>query len=126
MKAVAGSGRRGRFAGRLLLRTWAVAAVIYVVVAGAWSVAPIRAAVLRAQEPVRAQPAPAAPADGPIPDAPDSPAVALAKSLAWHAAVVIGPPALTLWFGWDLWFAAAGLLELRARSRRPDEAPPEP
>jgi hypothetical protein len=114
--------RRGgdRFAGRLLLRIWLVAAAVYVLVAGAMSVAPIKAALLRAHEPPPARPAQVAPTNGPIPDAPDSPAIALAKSLARQAAVVAGPPLLTLWFGWDFWFAVTGFLERRAHAGRGD------
>ena len=100
--------RKRRGAG--LFRIWAVASMAYVVAAGAVSVAPIRAAVAQASQP--AAPAPALPVEsrGPLPDAPDTPTVKLAKTVAKHAAITLAPPFLTLWFGWDLWFAVVGFL----------------
>jgi hypothetical protein len=65
--------------------------------------------------------------NGPLPSPPDSPGVAAAKVVARQAAIIFAPPLLLLWFGWDLWFAAVGFLELHSthrsnRSGRSDEA----
>jgi hypothetical protein len=106
--------------GASLFRFWALASLLYCLVAGALSVAPIRTALAQANEP---QPPPTtAPqtSRGPVPEAPDTPTVKVAKSVAKQAAIVFAPPLLTLWFGWDLWFAVVGFLSPRDRTK--DEA----
>lgn len=56
--------------------------------------------------------------DGLLRDRPDTAAVTDAKIIAGQAAVIAAPPLLALWFGWDVWFAVVGLLEVRAHARR--------
>lgn len=91
-----------------------IAAAIYALAAAGFSVAPIRHAVAEAGA-SQAPPAPAAPTKGPIPDTPDTGRVKLAKAVARQAAIVVGPPALALWIGWDLWFAIVGFFPRRGR-----------
>jgi hypothetical protein len=90
-----------------------IAAAFYVVVAAGFSVTPIRHAVAEAQA---FRPPPRARSTlGPIPEAPDTAPVRIAKALARQAAIVLGPPALALWFGWDLWFALSGFFPSRRK-----------
>jgi hypothetical protein len=35
----------------------------------------------------------------------------IGKAFAEQAAIALAPPLLVLWFGWDVWFAAAGFLQ---------------
>jgi len=107
--------------GARLLKAWAAASILYVGVAGGLSAQPIRAAIAEARQPAPPplpQPPPRVPT-GPIPDPPDTPAVKLAKTVAKQAAIVIAPPLLVLWFGWDVWFAVVGFLS-RDRGGRDD------
>ncbi len=57
------------------------------------------------------------PSTGPIPDAPDTGPVKIAKAVAKQGAIVFAPPALALWFGWDVWFAVTGFFP-RGASRK--------
>ncbi|HEX3886881.1 MAG TPA: hypothetical protein VHW05_05250 [Phenylobacterium sp.] len=94
--------------GANLVGAWAVASAIYVLVAGALSVSPIREALAQAAHPA-ATPAPIVRVgDGPVPEAPDTPTLKLAKAIGKQAAIALAPPFLVLWFGWDLWFAIQG------------------
>lgn len=109
-----------RRTGATLFRFWAVASLLYCLVAGAFAVAPIRVALAQA---ANAAPPPARISQtyrGPLPEAPDTPTVKLAKTVAEQAAIAFAPPLLTLWFGWDLWFAVVGFLSPRGRTE--DEA----
>lgn len=101
---------RSKPRGARLLKIWAVASILYVAVAGGLSVQPIRAALAQARLPAPAPVAVAPPrtSKGPVPDAPDTPAVKLAKTVAKQAAIAFAPPLLALWFGWDVWFAILG------------------
>lgn len=106
-----------------LLKCWFIVAVLYVVVAGAYSVPPVHAVVRQ----VRSPSVSLAVGTGKSADArreePDNPALAVAGVAAKQAAIVLVPPLLTLWFGWDVWFAVVGFLEPRRRSRHePDVA----
>ncbi|HZZ68548.1 MAG TPA: hypothetical protein VFE18_10275 [Phenylobacterium sp.] len=96
-----------RLPGANLVRAWAVASALYVLVAGALSVAPIREALAQAAHPAAAAPIVRV-GDGPVPEAPDTPAIKLAKAIGKQAAIAFAPPLLLLWFGWDLWFAIQG------------------
>lgn len=96
--------------GARLIRVWTAAAILYVAAAGWLSVAPIRAALAQADGPAPASASIPASWKGPLPDAPDSPAVKVAKTVAKQAAITFAPPFLVLWFGWDVWFAARGFL----------------
>ncbi|HEY8003664.1 MAG TPA: hypothetical protein VIE16_05515 [Phenylobacterium sp.] len=96
--------------GSRLLKVWAVISVLYVGVAGALSVHPIRSAIAEAGQPAAAIPAPRLDTRGPLPEAPDTPAMKLGKTVARQAAITLAPPLLALWFGWDLWFALTGFL----------------
>lgn len=101
--------------GARLVRVWTAAAILYVAAAGWFSVAPIRAALAQADGPAPAlAPLPAS-WKGPLPDAPDSPTVKVAKTVAKQAAITFAPPFLVLWFGWDVWFAARGFLATREK-----------
>ena len=97
-----------------LLTCWLVASAFYVLVVGALSVEPIRLAIMQAQHP-RASPLQRYErSTGPLPDAPDRPGVAIAKAVARQGALIVGPPLLVLWFGWDVWFAVVGFLKPRS------------
>ncbi|HEX4095934.1 MAG TPA: hypothetical protein VHX64_04355 [Caulobacteraceae bacterium] len=93
--------------GANLVRAWAVASAVYVLVVGALSVAPIREALAQAARPAAAPPTVRV-GDGPVPEAPDTPTLKLAKAIGKQAAIALAPPFLVLWFGWDLWFAIQG------------------
>jgi hypothetical protein len=41
--------------------------------------------------------------------------VAIARAVGKQAAIVLGPPALALWFGWDVWFALTGFFPARRK-----------
>ena len=41
----------------------------------------------------------------------------VAKAVGKQAAIVLGPPALALWFGWDVWFAVTGFFPGLRRSK---------
>jgi hypothetical protein len=98
-----------------LLGAWMVASAVYVLVAAGFSVTPIRHALTAAD---RAAPPPVpATSSGPVPEAPDPPAVTIAKAVGKQALVVFAPPALALWFGWDVWFAVTGFFPRRDRIR---------
>ncbi|MFI4966409.1 MAG: hypothetical protein ACHP9T_13705 [Caulobacterales bacterium] len=96
--------------GARLIRTWALASIAYVAAAGALSVAPVREVMTQAARPAPLAPTLPASWKGPLPDAPDSPAVKVAKVVARQAVIAFAPPFLVLWFGWDVWFAARGFL----------------
>jgi hypothetical protein len=113
-----------------LLKGWALSSVIYVGVAGAFSVEPVRTALAQADSPrpPPLAPDPAAAPTGPLPDAPDTPSVRIAKTVAKQAAITFAPPLLVLWFGWDVWFAVVGFLSpdrkagrKHSRLRRPPQ-----
>ena len=102
------AGPRGRRSGTGLIRVWTLVSVVYVLVAGGLSVSPIQRAIDRADRAVVAAAAPPPPSNGPLPDPPDSPGVMVAKAVGKQAAIILGPPLLALWFGWDVWFAVQG------------------
>jgi hypothetical protein len=104
------AGRRDRRSGTGLLRVWTLVSVVYVLVAGALSVSPIQRTIGEADRAVAAVARPPPPSNGPLPDPPDSPGVMVAKAVGKQAAIVLGPPLLALWFGWDVWFAVQGFL----------------
>jgi hypothetical protein len=99
------------------VKVWLIAALAYGLAAGLLSVAPIRTAITQAQRPVAPPARPDSGLSGPLPDAPDSPGLALGKVIGRQAVLVVGPPLLVLWFGWDVWFAVTGFL----RPRRSDD-----
>lgn len=107
---------------RGLLKFWFGAAVLYMAWTCTLSVAPIRSAIIQAQGPApeHAEQQRQVQPTGPLPDAPDSPAVKLGKVIGRQALIVVGPPLLALWFGWDVWFAVIGLLPGPASARRPE------
>lgn len=96
------------------MRAWAVGSAIYTIAAVALSVGPIQHAMVEAGRPAAAA-APVTVGDGPIPEAPDSPKVRFAKTVGERALIVVVPPFLALWFGWDVWFAVEGF---RSRQRK--------
>jgi hypothetical protein len=110
------AGPRRTRSGAGLIRAWTVASIVYVLIAGGLSVGPIRRAFAQADRPVAAVAAPPPSSRGPIPDAPDSPGVMVAKAVGKQAALVFGPPLLALWFGWDAWFAIQGFLSKDTKS----------
>jgi hypothetical protein len=112
-----GRGRTRRRA-QWLLKVWSVIALGWVIAAGSQSVRPITVALrhARVHHAVTVRAAPFDP-NGPLPTPPDSPDVAVAKVVARQAAIVVAPPLLLLWFGWDVWFAVAGFLDLRLKRR---------
>ncbi|MBS0332598.1 MAG: hypothetical protein JSS35_07510 [Proteobacteria bacterium] len=85
-----------------------IAAAAYVLVAAGFSVAPIRQAIVQARATPIAPPPLVTTISGPIPEAPDTGPVRIAKAIGRQAAIVLGPPARALWFGWDLWFTLVG------------------
>lgn len=101
-----------------LLKGWFIAAGLYVSVAGAYSVQPVQAAIRHVRSPGVALPAGTGKSSDARRRGPDNPALAVAEVAAKQGAIVFGPPFLTLWFGWDVWFAVVGFLELRRRSLR--------
>jgi hypothetical protein len=94
--------------------------IVYVLVAGALSVGPVQRAIDQADRAVPVA-APPPPTDGPLPDPPDSPGVIVAKAVGKQAAIVLGPPLLALWFGWDVWFAVQGFLAKGAKPREGEQ-----
>jgi hypothetical protein len=88
-----------------LLRTWMIASSAYVLGAIGFSVTPIRDAIAAA---------------GPAPqsvqatesrhgrEATEPPTVRIARTVGKQALITFAPPALALWFGWDVWFAIQG------------------
>jgi len=117
------AGPRRTRSGSGLMRAWTLASIAYVLVAGGLSVGPIQRAFAQADRPVAAVAAPPPPSTGPLPDAPDSPGVRVAKAVGKQVALVFGPPLLALWFGWDAWFAIQGFLS--KGMRRPGDEPGE-
>ena len=93
-----------------------IAAAIYVFIAAGVSLGPIRNAIDEAQSFKPPPPPRAASTSGPIPEAPATASVKIAKALAKQAAIVFGPPALALWFGWDVWFAVTGFFPSRRKT----------
>lgn len=111
---------------RRLLRVWAVVSAAYVLIAAAASAGPLQAAVRHAlaAPPAAAQPLQPAPVPGgPIPEAPDSPAEMLAKAIGLEALLLLGPPLLLLWLGWDVWFALAGFIPGLSGASPPSDSP---
>ena len=106
-----------------LLKCWFIGAVLYVVVAGAYCVPPVQAAIRQVRSPSLALAAGTAMSSDTRREGPDNPALALARVAAKQATIVLGPPLLTLWFGWDVWFAVVGFLGPRRHSlQEPDAA----
>lgn len=106
-----------------LLKGWFIVAVLYVVMAGAYSVQPVQAAIRHVRSPGVSLPAGTGKSSDARRRGPDNPALAVAEVAAKQGAIVFGPPFLTLWFGWDVWFAVVGFLEPRRRFlREPDDA----
>lgn len=99
-----------------LLKGWFIVAVLYVVMAGAYSVPPIQAAIRQVGSPRVSLSAGTGKSSDARREGPDNPALAVAEVAAKQAAIVLGPPLLALWFGWDVWFAVVGFLEPRRRS----------
>jgi len=114
------AGPRRRRSGAGLMRAWMLISIVYVLVAGALSVGPVQRAIDQADRAVPVA-APPPPTDGPLPDPPDSPGVIVAKAVGKQAAIVLGPPLLALWFGWDVWFAVQGFLAKGAKPREGEQ-----
>ena len=93
-----------------LFKFWAFASVIYVLIAGALSIEPVRGVITDAKDVSRASPMPQTPVTGPLPEAPNSPGEEIAWVIAKRAGICLAPPLLALWFGWDVWFATVGFL----------------
>lgn len=91
-----------------------VATAIYVAAAAAFSISPVQHAIAEAKATPSAPP-PRVATSGPIPDEPDTGPMKIAKAVGKQAAIVFGPPALVLWFGWDVWFAVTGFFPGRRR-----------
>lgn len=103
--------------GSKLFRAWAVASALYVLVAIGFSLAPIQAAFEAADRTPAAAPAASGNRRA---EAPDTPRLKIAKAVGKQALIVLAPPALVLWFGWDAWFAITGFFP--SRRTRSDEA----
>ena len=41
-----------------------------------------------------------------------------------RAAIILGPPLLALWFGWDVWFAVEGFLSKAAKPPQDEQEGP--
>lgn len=97
------------FHGRRLLQAWGVAAVLYALTAAVLSVGPIRQVIHEgAAESARAAPSASVRGAGVV------------KIVGRQAAIVVGPPLLLLWFGWDVWFVIVGFF---GRDRDTPEEP---
>lgn len=122
--ALKGQGKviRQNRPGAKLLKCWIFASVVYVCVAGALSLAPVRAVLGEA----RHQPAPtqARVVTGPLPNRPQSPREKVLRVIAKQTAISLAPPLLVLWFGWDLWFAIVGFLPPPKRTEDTARSPP--
>jgi hypothetical protein len=92
--------------------------MLYVAAAGALSAAPIRQAIAQAQGLAPPSVQPNVLPTGPLPEAPDSPSLRLWKAVGRQGLIIVGPPLLALWFGWDVWFAVSGLLSRGPSSQR--------
>jgi hypothetical protein len=94
----------------LIFRAWAAGAIIYVLAAMAVSAAPLRAAF----RDTRAAVGESATYDTLASTGRSASAkVKLREVVIKQVAIVIAPPLLLLWFGWDLWFAVAGFFDRR-------------
>ena len=92
------TAKRHSFYGRRLFQAWVLVASVYACAATVFSIAPIRSAILAAPSATTAAAAPNLGAHK----------TEVAKIAARQAAIVVVPPLLLLWFGWDVWFALVG------------------
>ena len=107
-----------------LLRTWMVASCVYVLAAIGFSVTPLQDAFKAAG---RAPALAPATSSGSVRGASEASRMTLAKAVGKQALIVFAPPALVLWFGWDVWFAFTGFFPPRreaAKAGRDDAEDP--
>jgi hypothetical protein len=84
-----------------------VASSVYVLAAIGSSITPLQDAFEAAGR------APQQASSGPVQGASEAPRMTLMKAVGKQALIVLAPPALLLWFGWDVWFAFTGFFPPR-------------